>query len=187
MSDVHPSAYAYITIRVPAIIAEVTRAKLTELGFDSAIVSQKESGNEPPSKNQRDDRHDERRIDPRVLPNLTHTKVLYAAVGGQTLSHPNWNLVLDQILVLSIKRVGGVDKLRQVCPVNVVKGRKQDEGFRHLPEIDISVQGQDANGACRAVVTAAQQLSLPVEVQFMWRQKEGAEYPGEMARLRIPQ
>ena len=128
----------------------------------------------------------ERRIDPRALPRLTHTKLLDAAIQGERLAKPNWNSLLVEMLRRAMKRVGSFDELRRICPVNMVKGRKEDEGYGYLPEIDISVQGQDANGACRAVVTAAQALGMSLEIGFMWRLKESAAYPGERARILIP-
>ena len=85
----------------------------------------------------------------------------------------------------AMRRVGSFERLRQLCPVNMVKGRKEDEGFTYLPEIDTSVQGQDAIGACRAAVTAAQALGITLEIAFMWRHKEGAAHPGERARVRV--
>ena len=127
----------------------------------------------------------ERRIDPRTLPNLTHAKVLDASFEGAPVAKPNWNLLLDEILRRAMKRVGTFDELRRLCPVNMVKGRKEDEGYTYLPDIDVSVQGQDANGACRTVVTAAQGLGIAIEIGFMWRHKESAAYPGERARLQI--
>ena len=48
-----------------------------------------------------------------------------------------------------------------------------------------SVQGQDSNGACSAVVLAAQGLGIALDIGFMWRLKEGAAYPGERARIRV--
>lgn len=127
----------------------------------------------------------ERRIDPRHLPSLTHTKLLSAAIDGKTIAKANWNLLLDEMLHRAMRRVGSLDKLRQLVPVNMVKGRKDDEGYSHLPDIDVSVQGQDANAACRAIVTAAQGLGMALDLSFMWRHKEGAAYPGERARLTI--
>lgn len=128
---------------------------------------------------------EERRIDPRDLPRLTHTKVLEASIGGTPLARPNWNGLLDEMLRRAMKEVKSYEKLRQICPVNMVKGRKTTDGYNHLPDIDISVQGQDANGACRGIVTAAQALGIAVDIGFMWRHKEGAAYPGERARLKI--
>lgn len=127
----------------------------------------------------------ERRIDPRQLPRLTHTKVLDASIAGTLITRPNWNLLLDEMLRLAMKHVGTFDKLQKLCPVNMVSGRKEDEGYDYLSDIDISVQGQDSNGACRAVVTAAQALGIALEIGFMWRHKEGAAFPGERARIQI--
>lgn len=128
----------------------------------------------------------ERRIDPRRLPDLKHTKVLDAEIEGVTIPKPHWNLLLDTILIEAMRQVSDFSKLRQLCPVNMVQQRKEDEGYKYLGEIGISVQGQDANAACRAVLTTAQALGLGVEIGFMWRPKDGAAHPGERARLVIP-
>ena len=127
----------------------------------------------------------ERLIDARQLPRLTHTKVLDAAIAGTPITRPNWNLLLDEILRLAMKRAGTFEKLQKLCPVNMVKGRKEDEGYGYLRDIDVSVQGQDSNAACRGVVTAAQALGIELEIGFMWRHKEGAAFPGERARIQI--
>lgn len=127
----------------------------------------------------------ERRIDPRLLPSLTHTKVLDASIDGELIPKANWNLLLDEALRRAMKRLGSFEDLRKLCPVNMVKGRKEDEGYSYLPDIDVSVQGQDANAACRTVVTAAQGLGIALDIGFMWRPKEGAAHPGERARIRI--
>jgi hypothetical protein len=127
----------------------------------------------------------ERLIDPRALPSLTHTKVLDASIEGQRISKANWNRLLEEMLSRAMKRVGSFEKLRPLCPVNVVRGRKEDEGYSYLREIDLSVQGQDANGACRAIVMAAQSLGIAVDVGFMWRLKDGAAHPGERARIQV--
>lgn len=74
---------------------------------------------------------------------------------------------------------------RLLSPVNIVKGKKTNEGYRDLPDIDISVQGQDANSACHGIVTAAQALRIELDLGFIWRHKEGAAFPGERARLHI--
>jgi len=127
----------------------------------------------------------ERRIDPRRLPKLTHTKVLEATIDQERIAKPNWNRLLDRILIESMRRLQDFRKLHQLCPVNMVEGRKEDEGYGYLTEIDISVQGQDANAACRTIVAAAQGLNIELDIAFMWRPKNGAEYPGEHAHLMI--
>lgn len=127
----------------------------------------------------------ERRIDHRALPNLTHTKVLEVSIDGQPLAKANWNSIHDQLLRLAMKRVGSFDKLRPLSTANIVPGRKDDEGYGYLPDIDISVQGQDANGACRSAVALAQALGAALEIGFMWRLKEAAAHPGARGRILV--
>ena len=65
------------------------------------------------------------------------------------------------------------------------QGRKEDEGYHYLPEVNFSVQGQDANAAWRGVAFIAQNLNVPVEVSFLWRNKDGAEHPGKPGTMRL--
>ena len=128
----------------------------------------------------------ERQIDSRKLPNLRHTKVLDASLDGKRVTKPNWNLLLERVLIRAMKQLTDFDELRKLCPVNIVQGCKEDEGYRHLAEINVSVQGMSANDACGALVIAAQSLGIELEIVFMWRTREGAAYPGERARLNVP-
>ena len=91
-------------------------------------------------------------IDPRFLPSLTHTKVLDAVIDGESLSKTNWSAVRNDMLQRGMKHFGSFEKLRKVCPINIVQGKKEDEGYSYLSDIDISVQGQDSNG--RAVASS---------------------------------
>ena len=125
----------------------------------------------------------ERQIDPKRLPDLTHTKVLDVLLGGERVDNPNWNLLVDRILILAMKQFHNIYELRKTCAVNMVQGHKINEGYRYLTEIDISVQGMPANEACRALVIVAQRLKIELDITFFWRSKEGAAYPGERARL----
>lgn len=132
-----------------------------------------------------DSSFEEHQIDPKRLPDLTHTKILDALLDGERVDKPNWNYLVDRILILAMNQFQNINELRITCPVNMVQGRKNNEGFRYVSEIDISVQGIPANEACRALVIAAQRLNLHLEIKFVWRSKEGAAYPGERARLRL--
>ena len=127
----------------------------------------------------------ERRIDPRQLPGLKHTKVLDASIAGGQIAKPNWNLLLREILTLAMTELSDLEQVRRICPVNMVQARKEDDGYSYLPAIDISVQAQDANSACQTVVTAAQGLGVALEIGFMWRLKDDAAFPGRRARLTV--
>ncbi|WP_421860457.1 T4SS efffector SepA family protein [Parvibaculum sp.] len=127
----------------------------------------------------------ERQIDTRSLPRLTHTKVLNATIEGTPVDRPNWNRLLDEVLRIAARRLRSFEELRKQCPANLAKGRKDTEGFAYLPDLDLSVQRQDANSACRTIVALAQRLGLALDVGFMWRPKEDALYPGEHGRIQI--
>ena len=124
-------------------------------------------------------------IDPRFLPSLTHTKVLDAVIDGESLSKTNWSAVRNDMLQRGMKHFGSFEKLRKVCPINIVQGKKEDEGYSYLSDIDISVQGQDSNGASRGIITLAQSLRIALDITFIWRLKDKAAYPGEQGRLTI--
>lgn len=127
----------------------------------------------------------EREIDPNRLPNLTHTKVLDASLEGEPIDRPNWNLLLGRILAQAMTQLDDLEKLKKLCSVHMVKGFKENEGYRHLPEIGISFQGLPAREACNAIVMVAQSLGIELEIGFVWRQKKDAAFPGEKARLKV--
>lgn len=132
-------------------------------------------------------RRAERRIDPRALPDLAHTKVLEAVIDGRRIK-PSWNPALRALLGCAMKRVGGdFGRLQEACQgkVHMVESRRKDGGYHRVPGLDISAQGLRATEACDALVTMAQALGIAVDVGFMWRDKEEAAFPGERARLQI--
>jgi hypothetical protein len=117
-------------------------------------------------------------------PDLTHTKVLSAKFNGTTLAKgANWNGLLREAIRKAKPHAKTPEDFKRFIVVNFVPGRKQGEGYEYLPEADVSVQGQDANGAWRGALHIAQQLGCPIEAVFMWRHKEKAAFPGETGRL----
>ena len=69
--------------------------------------------------------------------------------------------------------------------MNFVDGQKNDEGYRYLPDVGISIQGQDANGAWKAACHIAQQLGFPLTVTFVSREKESAAFPDVTGRFTL--
>ncbi len=125
-------------------------------------------------------------VDPRALPNLAHTKVLEALISGQAVVMPNWNKLFVKLLVLATRQVDNFFQLRKLCQANMMQGCKVDEGYRHVTEIDISVQYMSATDACEAIVAIAQGLNIGIEINFMWNHKKGALHPGEERCLCLP-
>jgi hypothetical protein len=121
----------------------------------------------------------EHTYDPFNSPDLTHTKVTFATVGGKSLGSPNWNSVLDEIIRVAVQKLGDLGAIRNVVRANIVEGQKTTEGYHLLTGTRFSVQGQSANDAWRYIAHIARELQIGVQVRYFWRDKEGAFRPGE--------
>lgn len=128
-----------------------------------------------------------RRFNPNTPPSLRHAKALAIEFDGQSLDRKeaNWNGLLDAAIRKAKAGTRTTAELRKLVVVNLVEGQKTDEGYRFLSDIGVSVQGQDANGAWKAVCHIAQQLGCPVQVTFVWRDKPGAAFPGVTGQFQI--
>lgn len=138
----------------------------------------------PPTNGSRD-LPDDRRIDPHDLPNMAHTKVLEARLDGAPLDTLKWNALYRQMLLLAHDRFSDFNELRAFWPGNIVTGTKNDDGYQHLPEIDVSLQGTHANAVVKALVEVASHFGIEMDIRFMWRNKPAAAFPGESARLAV--
>ncbi len=123
----------------------------------------------------------------RVLPHenhkdLAHTKILNGRFGQRSAS--NWNELLVKAHVEARERLGSFAAVRNASQSSIVEGKKDDSGFHFQPDINLSIQYVDANKAWEQILSLAKLLGTAVEVQFRWREKEGAKYPGEVGILR---
>jgi hypothetical protein len=128
-----------------------------------------------------------RQFSPTTPPHLTHTKVLAVEVCGKSLDHSQvtWSGLLFAAIREAKARVKSTTEFKHLVLVNFVDGQKTDEGYRYLSDIGISVQGQDANASWKAAYHVAQQLGFQLSVTFIWRQKEGATFPGVTGQLSV--
>jgi hypothetical protein len=128
-----------------------------------------------------------RQFNPNTPPDLTHTKVLAIEFAGKPLARGevNWNGLLNAAVRAARAKAKSTAELKKLVVVNLVEGQKSDEGYRFLSDIGISVQGQDANGAWRGACHVAQQLGCELKVTFIWREKEGAAFPGTTGQFHI--
>ncbi len=128
-----------------------------------------------------------RKFNPSAPPDLTHAKILGVAFCGKPLGRgqDNWNGLLNAAVKEAKARSKSTAEFKKLMVVNYMEGKKHDEGFRPLPGTDISVQGQDANGAWRGAYHIAQQLGCSLSVKFAWREKQGAAFPGVTGQLSV--
>jgi hypothetical protein len=140
-----------------------------------------------PANSQKGESSPARAFNPLSPPPLTHTKVLAIEFCGRALDHgdSNWNGLLNAAVRQAKAHAKAKGELKTLIIIPHVEGEKTDEGYRFLSDIGISVQGQDANGAWKAACHIAQKLGLPLTVTFVWREKEGAAFPGVTGRLAI--
>jgi hypothetical protein len=128
-----------------------------------------------------------RSFNPNTPPDLTHAKILGVTFAGNKLgrSEDNWNGLLNAAVREAFSRAKSAAEFKQLMVVNHVEGVKRDEGYRPLSGTDVSVQGQDANGAWRAACHIAQQLGCDLSVKFAWREKDGAAFPGVTGQMTV--
>jgi len=128
-----------------------------------------------------------REFSPTAPPDLTHTKILSIDFNGKSLDYnqATWNGLLLVAIREAKNRAKSPADFKRSIIVKFVEHPKNDEGYRYLSDVGISVQGQDANASWRAACHIAQQIGCQVRVTFVWRQKEGAAFPGVTGRLSV--
>jgi hypothetical protein len=117
-------------------------------------------------------------------PDLTHTKLNWAKFDGKEYSGRVHHNTIKAYAIRKVADLAGLDVegLRQELRVNVIRGRQTAGGWRYDPDVDLSVQDQDANRAWRTIYLAARLLGVQVDAMFHWLEKDGAAYPGEARR-----
>ena len=76
-------------------------------------------------------------------------------------------------------------RMLEVCPMNAVETRKNNEGYTYYEDLGVSIQGQDANHAWQATAALARALNVGVKVWFQWRTKPDAAQPGKWGLLTV--
>ncbi len=115
---------------------------------------------------------------------LTLTKPVKATIDGKTVKNPNWASILH-FMIARVKAKGfeGENLVRELgIPSKATS--YDDEGYKYVPELGISVQGQSAADAWREVDRLAKKWRIPTNVEFVWRQNPKAQHPGEAGALR---
>lgn len=118
-------------------------------------------------------------------PNLTFTQVRSIELVGETFLPNQWNALLYAIVDQAMERIGDKEKIFNLITVNRVRGQKTDNGYKYVPSGDVSIQGQDANNAWKAISHIARKTGIPVTVSFMWQDNPKAAKPGEQGRFTI--
>lgn len=122
---------------------------------------------------------------PDAPPDLRHASVLSARFGTRVAS--GWNKLVQDAHIEAASRLGSLGALRKVTKSNFINGRAGSEdtkkGYRHVPEIDISIQNVDAGHAWLNALRLARHLGIEIGVDFEWMLKNDAAYPGRKGHL----
>ncbi len=118
-------------------------------------------------------------------PDLSFTSVQVAIVAGVLLgsSESYWNSILLAVIRVAAKQGATGETIASHLLANNISGKKEDGGYKYVPEADLSVQGLDANGAWKAIAYLANALRVSVKVQFTWQNNPKAAKPGATAKL----
>ena len=121
-----------------------------------------------------------RSFNPAAAPNHAHTTPRRAEVANKPLSKSAtyWNPIMFAVITEAAKQGASTEDLLDLLTIPAVKGKKEDSGYRHLPEAGLSVQGQDANSAWKQTHRIASSLGVHVQVVFIWQENPKAAMPG---------
>lgn len=118
-----------------------------------------------------------------VAPSLTFTKPMKATIDGKTIKNPNWASILH-FMIARVKAKGFEgEKLVRELGIPSKATSYDDEGYKYVSELGISVQGQSAADAWKEVDRLAKKWRIPVNVEFVWRQNPKAQHPGDAGVL----
>jgi hypothetical protein len=113
-------------------------------------------------------------------PDLMHTRC--RGTFGTELFE-NWNDLVRLAHIQAFARAKTFEELRLVTHAQIKNGSHTESGYHFLPEIEISVQGVDANRAWAYALRLAQYLGKPVRASIEWRNTPNASFPGERGTL----
>jgi hypothetical protein len=144
----------------------------------------KSNGDSKPSKTKSGDMNHSMHYPAEAPPELKFTRVLSITLDGQKLGKQvlYWNALLYEVVKRASQKLPA-DKLRQAIVVNFVEGEKSDNGYRHIPEAGISIQGQDSNYAWKATAQLIKASGMNVHLVFQWEEKDQAAHPGQTAHM----
>jgi hypothetical protein len=118
-------------------------------------------------------------------PNLGFTTIKHAKVGGEALKPAEnyWNKIMFNVVRRAFAEGANLKEVLKALPINSKEGSKTDNGYYYLEDVGLSLQGQDSNGAWKAIHAIATTFGIPVEVTFAWQANQKAFSPNSTGVL----
>lgn len=126
-------------------------------------------------------------FDPHNPPPLGFTTLTHVVLNGEHFpkSETYWNRLMHRVILEAGKLGYDKNTLSQLLSVNMASGEKTDNGYTYLSAVDISVQGQDSNGAFRQAFQLAEAIGAKLKVCFYWQGNQKAAFPNQRGILEI--
>ena len=118
-----------------------------------------------------------------VSQSLQFTKPLTAKVNGRAIQNPKWSSILVSAIEAVAERGYSDQRLAGALNIPAKNEKYEDQGYKYLPQLRISIQGQSAQDAWTEAARLAEQHGFPIEVTFMWRGSPKAARPGQRATI----
>lgn len=118
-------------------------------------------------------------------PNLGFTTIKLAKVGGEALKPAEnyWNKIMFNVVRRAFAEGANLKDVLKALPINSKEGSKTDNGYYYLEDVGLSLQGQDSNGAWKAIYAIATTFGIAVEVSFVWQANQKAFSPNSAGTL----
>lgn len=128
-------------------------------------------------------------FDPANPPPLGFTTCTQIIIAGDQLSRGDtyWNTMMYQ-MIRTVKKTTGFDAqtiYSMLSIANAEVGQKEDNGYKFLPDVGLSVQGQDSNAAFRQTYQLAMFSGIKFSVLFNWQNNEKAVYPNRRGYMEL--
>ncbi|MCJ7717795.1 MAG: hypothetical protein MUO54_14920 [Anaerolineales bacterium] len=121
------------------------------------------------------------KLNPEAPEDLYFTTIIQGHFGNEKIS--SWNELIDTAHIIAVARVETYDALKKMSNADIVMGSYNENGFRPLPSIGISIQGDSPNMAWKNALHIARRLNVSVEILFEWERKFTAARPGSRGVL----
>jgi hypothetical protein len=122
-------------------------------------------------------------FDPANPPSLAFTTCTQIVISGDQLAKGDtyWNTMMYQ-MIRTVQKQKGFDAKQLFSMIDIANaemGKKEDNGYKFLPDVGLSVQGQDSNAAFRQAYSLAVLNGIKFTVFFNWQNNEKAVYPNQ--------
>lgn len=126
-------------------------------------------------------------FDPATPPQLNFTTPMQAIINGKKLAKGEtyWNTMMNTMIREVYAKGHNAQAIHDMLFINACVGKKEDNGYKFLEDVGLSVQGQDSNAAFRQMYQLAALNGITFEVGFRWQDNEKAAYPNREAVLEL--